>query len=157
MRLQHARRCHERFGIKLPKYPGKLELSAFIIATSIMATISSSSSGSSLPSVSHWSVHPLTRSFRAAEQDSMTEARSSEDWYFQLFQQLVKCLRAAIDQTAVWSFIHIGETQTSILLRSLCTKLLKEVFCYVRVVYLWLALTLAWHWMLGLRRGKMWF
>lgn len=101
VRLQHARWCHERFGIKLPKYPGKLKLSAFIIATSIMATISSSSSGSSLPSVSHWSGHPLTRSSRAAEQDRVTEARSSEDWYIQLFQQLVKCSRAAIDQTAV--------------------------------------------------------
>ena len=110
------------------------------------------SSGNFHPSVSHWTSFSTNQIICGCRKRLWLRQGHLKSPIHNFFYKIVKSLWTAIN--VVWSFIHTGQSQTSILFRRLYLKLLNAVVCYVRMVYLRLILTLTWHCMLGLRRGR---
>lgn len=118
---------------------------------SLFSTSSSGSPSTFLPSV--LSLDQILCSCRTRHSErTKVISRLTFQIYTSFSTMLSKSLGGAIN--AVWLFIRIGQSQTSILLRLTFRKLSNVVFCSVSMVYLWLILMLTWHCMTGSCRGR---
>lgn len=144
--------------LKMEENPSVAHLSSGLPSWSFcpFSTSYSNSSRNSEPSVSHWTSSSTNQILSGCRKRPCNWSKVISRPMFSIhrfFLKIVKSLGTTID-VIIWSFIHIGRSQTSILLRSLYWKLLNAVVCCVHMVYLRLILMLTWHCMLRLCRGR---